>query len=217
MARPMLEAEPVTSAVSPRKAPWVSCRALAPLTLLRGRASGRVRAHDREVSNPIGPLANPGSKQGSNRLGVWHRQAEQHNSRPCRQSGTPSELAKVLVESQQNAFLTHSPGENSTSIVNSRSIRTNPRNIMSGFSKRGNSRARKILVGEKAHMASRSGILFRPQHIARVCEAGRDILMREAGVVAQDVGLGPTVCHETDDEVDRQARPSITGFPASMV
>src|SRR5882762_6236544 len=46
--------------------------------------------------------------------------------------------------------------------------------------------------------------LFRAQHIAGIGETGGNVFMRDARIIRQDLGLAPSVGHQSDHEFDRQ-------------
>ena len=75
---------------------------------------------------------------------------------------------------------------------------------------RGNSRrARKRISG-----CSREYPL-RAQRIAGICQTGDDVVVGDVRGTRQDIGLGPPVGRQTDDESTESRVPRITGLPAS--
>lgn len=52
------------------------------------------------------------------------------------------------------------------------------------------------------------------QCIARISEAGDDVVMGQAWIIGDNIGFGPTVGHQPDDKLDGQPRARTTGLPA---
>ena len=59
--------------------------------------------------------------------------------------------------------------------------------------------------------------LLGTQCITRVRKTGNDVVVSYSGVIRHDVGLVPSVGHQSDHEFDREPVPRMTGFPASTV
>ncbi len=115
------------------------------------------RFDDREVASPIATRPYYVGKLLPDIAGSRHGEAHQDYTASCRQSRRFGKLTEILVEREKNAFIASGPRKD-FSIGAARCGCPDPNDIMPGRAKSGDRRARKILIGEEAHIKPRSDI-----------------------------------------------------------
>jgi len=110
-----------------------------------------IRFNYREISRPIRPTTDKIGEKGADFGGCRHRNTKQYNPANSRKAGAAGDVAKVLVERQNNAALASSPPKD-LGVRRPRRDRCYPDDVMSCAQESIDRRSWKILVCEKAHV-----------------------------------------------------------------
>lgn len=181
----------------------------------QGRHSNPVILDDGEVRCPV--VSALQRRQGDLRdlCGRRRCDSKEHDAARRGQRRVEGQFSKVLIERDDKTIFSLCASQYFP-IANAGALFPDPGDVVSMSPKKVHGVSGEVFIGEDSHGSGRENEridFLCAQHRAGVAQARLDVIVRQAGIVPQNLRFRPVPGEKVDDELDRQARSFDDRFP----